>query len=216
LRFEPSGGLLHAALVMRDRETGSYWPIMTGRAESGKLKGNRLQELPVGVKTTWNDWLRQHPESVVLSVGGVEHVENNPYDQYFASDSGFRETSAADQRLPTKEPIWAFELDGRRFAVPFRAFADGQAFRVADRWIFLYRPKGASLYSSTQAWATVGTFTRIDGTWVQQPSGGRFEAARGTFAGAGGTDPRPLPGFDTFWYVWSLTHRDTEVVDVDR
>jgi uncharacterized protein DUF3179 len=101
LRFEASGGLMHSALVTRDKETGSYWPIMTGVAAAGKMKGTPLQELPVGVKMPWRDWVREHPDTVVLSVDGVEHVENNPYDQYFASDSGFQESSAKDKRLPT-------------------------------------------------------------------------------------------------------------------
>jgi hypothetical protein len=203
---------MHSALVMRDKETGSYWPIMTGVAAAGKLKGTPLQELPVGVKMPWRDWVRQHPDTVVLSVDGVEHVENNPYDQYFASDSGFQETSAKDKRLPTKEPVWAFELGGGRFAVPFRAFEGGRAFQVREQWIFLYRPKGASLYSSTRALIGRGPITRTDGAWIDGPSGGRFDAERAAFVGARAGDLRPLPGFDTFWYVWSLTHPDTEVL----
>ncbi len=211
LRFEASGGLLHSALVMRDKETGSYWPIMTGSAATGKLAGTRLEELPVGEKMAWRDWVGRHPDTVVLSVGGVEHVASNPYDQYFASDSGFRETEAKDKRLPTKQPIWAFELDGRRFAVAFRAFEGGGVFRVGERSIFLYRPKGAPLYASTRAFVTEGRIQQAAGAWIHEPSGALFDPARGSFQRAAG-GPRPLSGFDTFWYTWSLTHPDTEIV----
>jgi len=212
LRFEASGGLVNSALVMRDRETGSYWPIITGAAATGKLKGTPLEALPVGVKTTWKDWVRQHPDTAVLSVGGVEYIQNNPYDQYFASDSGFREASAKDKRLPTKEPVWAFELEGRRFAVPFRAFEGGAVFHVGERWIFLYRPKGAPIYASTRALVSEGRIRRIDDGWVHEPSGGRFDSARGSFGGAGAGNPRAFAGLDTFWYVWSLTHPQTEIL----
>jgi len=212
LRFEASGGLLNSALVMRDRQTGSYWPIITGAAATGKLKGTRLEELAVGMKTTWSDWVRRHPATVALSAGGVEHVQNNPYDQYFASDSGFREASAQDKRLPTKEPVWAFELDGRRFAVPFRAFEGGAVFRLGDEWIFLYRRKGASIYASTRALVSSGEVRRTGDGWVHEPSGGRYDLAQGSFAGVGAGDLRALAGLDTFWYVWSLTHPDTEVL----
>lgn len=215
LRFEASGGLLHSALVMRDKETGSYWPILTGEAASGKLKGTRLLELPVGVKVQWKDWLRAHPDTLVLSVAGAEHVENNPYDQYFASDSGYRETAAKDKRLPTKEPIWAFDLSGRRFAVPFRAFEDGGAFRAGEEWIFLHRPKGAAVYFSTRAFASGTPFVRRDGTWFHESSGARFDAAQGNFVEGSSSDPRPLRGFDTFWYMWSLTHPDTVVLGTE-
>ncbi len=211
LRFEASGGLLHSALVMRDKETGSYWPIMSGLAAAGKLAGARLEELPLGEKMAWSDWVRKHPNTVVLSVDGVEHIANSPYDQYFASDSGFRQAEARDKRLATKEPIWAFELDGRQFAVPFRAFEDGGVFEVGERRIFLYRPKGAPLYASTRAFVAEGRILHAAEDWTHEPSGARFDRVHGSFGkGAGG--PRPLAGFDTFWYVWSLTHPDTEIV----
>lgn len=212
LRFEASGGLLHAALVLRDKETGSYWPILTGEAAAGRLKGTRLLELPVGVKVQWKDWLRAHPDTLVLSVVGAEHVENNPYDQYFASDSGFRETAAKDKRLPTKEPIWAFELAGRRFAAPFRAFEDGGTFPVGEVRVFLFRPKGAALYFSTRAFASDTPFVRREGAWLHEASGARFDVTRGSFVGGSSAGLRPLNGFDTFWYMWSLTHPETIVL----
>lgn len=211
LRFEASGGLLNAALVMRDKETGSYWPILTGEAATGPLAGTRLEELPLGVKMQWKDWVRAHPDTLVLSVGGLEHVESNPYDQYFASDAGFRDLSARDARLPTKEPIWAFEMDGERYAVPLREVEGGAVLRVGGRWVFLHRPRGAAVYFSTRAFVSSGRFVLGDGRWTHEPSGAIYDPGRGTFAG----DPpavRPLGGFDTFWYVWSLTHPGTTVL----
>jgi Protein of unknown function (DUF3179) len=210
LRFEASGGLLHSALVMRDKETGSYWPIMTGAAGAGRLKGTPLQELPVGVKMAWRDWVRLHPDTLVLSVDGVEHVENNPYDQYLASDSGFRETSAKDKRLPTKEPVYSFQLGAAKYAVPFRAFTEGGVFEAGGRSIFLYRPRGVAVYYSTRAFsAPPGGFERRDDGWYDRASGARFEPRRGEFAGGQGAGPARLEGFDTFWYIWSLTHPAT-------
>ena len=37
LNFEASGALLDASLVMRDRETDSWWSIMTSDAIGGDL-----------------------------------------------------------------------------------------------------------------------------------------------------------------------------------
>lgn len=210
LRFEASGGLLHSALVMRDKETGSYWPIMTGAAAAGELKGTPLQELPVGVRMAWRDWVRLHPDTLVLSVDGVEHVEDNPYDQYLASVSGFRETSAKDKRLPTKEPVYAFQLGVAKYAVPLRAFSEGGVFEAGGRSIFLYRPRGASLYYSTRAFsAPSGGFERRGDGWYDRASGARFEPRSGEFAAGPGARPARLEGFDTFWYIWSLTHPET-------
>lgn len=55
LEFEPSGGLLHSALVLQDKQTDTYWSIMTGNAVAGDLSGAPLDELPLGVKAQWQD-----------------------------------------------------------------------------------------------------------------------------------------------------------------
>ena len=210
LRFEASGGLVNASLVMRDKETGSLWPILRGKAETGPLAGTALEELPVGVKARWDDWVREHPGTLVLSVRGHEHVRENAYSDYFSSRTGFGMTSARDRRLDTKEPIRAFELDRRRFAVPLRDVEGGAAVSAGNRHVFLYRPPGAALFLSTRAFESPGRFVPRDGAWAHEPSGAAFDPGRGAFAG-NPAGVRPLGGFDTFWYVWSLTHPDTEV-----
>ena len=62
LNFEASGALKQASLIMRDRETDSWWSIMTSDAIGGELVGTDLVELPRGEKVTWKDWRRRHPD----------------------------------------------------------------------------------------------------------------------------------------------------------
>ena len=215
LRFEASGGLMHGALVMQDKETGSYWPIMTGESISGELEGTRLDELPVGEKAQWKDWVAAHPETRVLSVNGRQHVENNPYDQYLASDSGFRGIAARDDRLGTKDPIYAFHQEGVPFAVPFEALQDGGVFRAGGRELFLYRRRGVAIYYSTLAFeGSPGTFQRRDGLWEHEPSGALLEPEQKSFVAADGSlvPVSRIEGFDTFWYMWSLTNPGTRIL----
>ncbi len=68
LDFEPSGGLMNASLVMQDKQTDTYWSIMSGKAEAGALAGTALVELPVSEKVTWAEWSARHPDTLVLSV----------------------------------------------------------------------------------------------------------------------------------------------------
>lgn len=211
LRFEPSGGLVNASLVMRDKETGSLWPILRGRAETGPLAGTALEELAAGEKTRWDEWVRRHPDTVVLSVRGHEHLRENAYADYFSSPSGFSRIEARDRRLETKEPVRAFEIAGRPFAVPLRDAERGAAFVAAGRHVFLHRPAGAPVFLSTRAFVSDGPFALRDGTWVHEPSGAVFDEERCVFEPSPPA-VRPLPGFDTYWYVWSLTHPQTEVL----
>jgi len=201
LELEPSGALLSASLVMRDRQTDSWWSLMSSEAIGGPLRGTHLPELPVGEKTTWGDWRRRHPDTLVLSVGGREHVEANPYGRYFSSESTFRDTELADHRLPAKEPIFAFRLDGAAWAVPHPAVEGGGLFELPheDRQVLLFRKRGAPVYASTEAWLVTAEAAG------EEPSPGRLlEAARG---GAPGF--QRLEGFDTFWYTWVGVNRSS-------
>ncbi len=214
--FEPSGGLLNASLVMQDRETDSYWSIITDEAIYGKAQGQALVQVPGSVKTTWGDWKQLHPQSKVLSVEGVEHQAESPYDRYFASDEGFRGLGSADGRLSDKALLFGFHRDGRAYAVPFEMFEkNGGVLSVAGRPLFLYRQAKDSFYRSTTAYvAPEGlAFIRKKKRWVAMMDDtvvARFDPQTRSFrAEAGGVTLEPFHGFDTYWYIWSLNNPET-------
>ena len=202
LHFEASGALLDASLVMRDRETDSWWSIMTSDAIGGPLEGADLEELPYGTKVRWGEWRRLHPDSLVLSVDGREHVDTNPYDDYFASGGTFRGLAVDDERLPAKEPIYSFRLDGRPFAVPHRAAEGGAAFAVGDRRLLFFRRPGAEPLASTEAWIVPSGTVEGDGMELVR------RVRRGELP-----DARRLDGFDTYWYTWVAVNPGTELLD---
>lgn len=213
--FEASGGLLHAGLVMRDRETDSWWSIITEEAIHGPAAGERLELVPGSVKTVWGEWRREHPHSKVLSVDGVEHREESPYDRYFASEEGFRSLRAADDRLTDKAEIYSFHHGGRPHAVPHSAFDDGGAvLPLGDRELFLYRLGDDSFYRSTVAYLADGgaSFSRGEEGWrlTAGEEAWSFEPDSRTFET--GAPAERYTGFDTFWYIWSLSNPETEVL----
>ena len=201
LDFEASGALLQASLVMRDRQTDSWWSIMSSDAIGGPLSGAELAELPVGKKALWGEWRREHPETLVLSVDGVEHVEGNPYDSYLEDDGTFRGIQAEDDRLPAKEPVYAFWLGDQPLAIAHSDFAGGRLVDVptSERRLLLFRAEGAAIYASTEAWwVEAGAATSEDDVAAT------LEAAR-----SGGSGFHPVGGFDTFWYTWAGVNRGT-------
>lgn len=68
LTFENSGALWRDTLVLRDRETGTYWTAATGAALSGPLAGRRLQPRPA-VYTNAAAWRRSFPDSRYAELG---------------------------------------------------------------------------------------------------------------------------------------------------
>ena len=62
LAFEPSGGLINSALVMRARPTHSWWSIITGSAIGRKMDGDSFEGDPWRKKMKWKDWRTLHPD----------------------------------------------------------------------------------------------------------------------------------------------------------
>jgi hypothetical protein len=67
LEFQNSGALWRDTLVLRDRETGTYWTSATGRALYGPLAGEALTPVPAHVVRT-ADWARAFPESLYMDL----------------------------------------------------------------------------------------------------------------------------------------------------
>lgn len=211
LTFEPSGGLINSSLVMQDRETDSYWPIMKGSAAAGILKGTELTELAVNRKMKWKDWKRRHSDSLVLSVNGRED-DKTAYDTYFKSRQGFRGARATDKRLRTKDSVFVFRVKRDSYAVHLETIGDGKTWSLSSRQVFLYRQPNAKLHDSTLAFVSRSNgIERKDGQWIDKTSGCNFDPGAGEFRG-GKKCPAPLAGFDTFWYNWSLNNPDTQLL----
>jgi len=215
LTFEASGALWQASLVMRDRETDSWWSIMTSKGIGGSLEDRDLVELPVSEKTQWKDWRERHPETLVLSVDGSEHVDKNPYDGYFDGDRTFRNLEVSDKRLPAKEPIFSFWLDGKPWAVPHSAFEGGQIFSggaLGNRRIMLYRSRGAAIFESTRAFLLEVGSTGSSYVDILPKADSLDESSLGSSRSSSARPMDPIPGFDTFWYNWVAVNEDTQLL----
>jgi len=75
LSFSNTSALHQNDLVMVDRETGSYWWQLAGRALVGALNGQSLTALPAET-TSWQSWRDRHPETLVM-----ERPEGRNYDR---------------------------------------------------------------------------------------------------------------------------------------
>ena len=204
LNFEASGALLDASLVMRDRETDSWWSIMTSDAIGGDLDGTDLVVLPAGEKVTWKNWRKRYPDTLVLSVEGEEHVDTNPYDNYFSSEGTFRDLEIEDQRLEPKAPIYSFWYNDEPWAVPHEAYRGGKVFKVeglGGKSLLLYRTKDGPIYESSRAYL-------ISDDLAAAMSPKKLLAQ--VDSGAAGVEP--LPGFDTFWYTWVAVNQNTHLI----
>ncbi len=223
LELRVSGKLYKDALVMYDRETGTLWTQVDGRALRGPLTGQRLIEIPA-MQTTWKVWKKLHPDTLVLRK--PERVRGSHYDGYFADPNrrglfGTRGDSRMDGKtlilgihsgqdsvaIPLaaleKKPVQEFTLAGKPIVVfystvnrtpaVFRATVDGRTLS------FRLRSTGEE---------TVLVDTETHSLW--HPLKGR--AVQGPLAGKG---LEVVPYMRSYWYAWSAYRPKTRVVGIE-
>ena len=108
LTFE-TFGLLDGVFRMRDRETGTIWTHLDGKAIAGPLEGQRLKMVPLP-QMTWGEWQADHTNTLVLS-------PDTPFrDRYLrpVRIGGYnpREAIYGDERLPSNTLVVGVEVEG--------------------------------------------------------------------------------------------------------
>ena len=130
------------ALIMYDRTTKSLWSQINGKAVAGPMKGRRLEEIPSEL-TTWGEWKRRHPQTLVLEKPAQS---GSVYEEYFVDPNriGVRGSTNPDPRLPGKELVIGLEHNGRYAAVPLSLVEKRRTMEVEALGIpLIITPAGA-------------------------------------------------------------------------
>jgi hypothetical protein len=209
-------GLLQDVFTMVDRETGTLWTHLDGKAIQGPLNGKRLDFIAVP-HMTWADWQASHPDTTVLS-------PDTPFqDRYRPVQIGVfsrQEELFGDGRLAANALVVGVEVDGlfKGYSVealaeaggvvndtlasqPIVVFYDasartGLAFsRTVDGQLLeLYNaaPQGFELRDRQ-----TGSLWNIEGRAISGP--------------LAGTALEFVPSFISEWYGWSAYHPESEL-----
>lgn len=105
LTLEGSGAVWRGVRVLRDRETGTYWSPVTGRALSGPLAGETLALIPAPV-TTAEAWRELNPATVCLETGELTAVSLRLRLYASSNEEGVSGTKTTDRRFPPKESVF--------------------------------------------------------------------------------------------------------------
>ena len=216
--FQVSGRLWRNNLIMEDRETGTLWSQMTGRAIDGAHRGSQLQRLEA-VQTTWERWRTAHPDTRVLKK--KEEVVGSPYQRYFDDPDRmgmFRAQWLAD-RMPGKALVFGATLGSHALAVTEGAL-DGTGSVVAELGgvpVVLARgPEGG----------VRGFAARVEGEVIElfrDPATGKVVDDSGStwdlttvrcIAGPRiGARLEPIAVSPSYWFAWSSIYPNTQIID---
>ncbi len=179
--FSVSGLLYNSDVLLYDRETESLWSQILGEAISGELVGEKLKAIPIS-HTTWRDWLKQYPDTTVLSdnTGFSRDYSRNPYQAYEKTRSlYFQVNNKAPATYHLKEQVIGVEFDGVFKAYPF-AELDKQGLSTFEDTV-----KGTGI---TIVWDSFNRSVKL------------FDKNGDRMAGVQG-----------FWFAWFAFHPDTLV-----
>lgn len=222
LTFGNTSALFESDLVMYDHQTGSYWHQVAGRGIVGEHCERTLEPLP-SLTTTWAQWVRAHPETMVLS---RETGFDRPYEQdafgpgYIAALNDGRfpfpvSDAVEDPRLLAGETVLAVETRGARRAYPLERLGMAAVNdRLGGRPIVVLSeadgPSGGAYL------ARVGgrrlTFRAKGARFVDRQTGSIWtlggSAVRGPLEGS---RLRPLPVRTSFWFAVAASFPAIEV-----
>ncbi len=120
MSFGVSGLLYQSDMLLYDRETESLWSQIKSSSVAGNLTGTRLKLLS-STQTTWKDWKKKHPDTLVLSTktGFRRNYEKDPYQGYYSSPDLMFEVNQKKNWYHPKEQVIGIEVGKTSKVYPF-------------------------------------------------------------------------------------------------
>ena len=223
--FGSSGFLFRSNKLMYDRQTRTLWNQLTGEPVLGELVGSdvELSLLPV-VVTTWDAWLVQHPDSVVLDINTGYQRPYTPgaaYGDYFAYHDTMFPVWQRSNLLSTKDRIYALQIDGVPKAYPVNTLVEEQVINdtIGQTYIVLIASRGDITVDGTNqrvgqvaynAGGEVRAYDRADETFTSGPgpdtvldSAGRsWHVTEEALIGPEGESAPRINGHLAYWFGW--------------
>jgi hypothetical protein len=183
--FGVSGLLYQSDLLMYDHQTQSLWSQISMEAVAGPLTGSKLIHIFLE-HTTWDEWRRAHPNTVVLSTKTgywFREYDRDPYLGYAQRPDLMFDTTHFDPSYHPKEWVLGVEVKG-----VFKAYPFAELKKVKD-------PLN----------------DQVNGQKIRIHFNPRAQSASVTDAAG-----RPLPAVMAFWFAWYAFHPDTQVFTANR
>lgn len=213
-----SGFLFRSNKLMYDKATQSMWSTTWGRPVLGPLAGKGIQ-LKQGhvVTTTWGEWRRRHPDTLVLSLDtGHErdYGEGVAYQNYFATQQLMFTVPKDDNRLRNKDEVLAlrFGQSDDTLAIHDRYLLRNPVYhnKVGPQQFVVFTDRtGANRVYETKGLR----FHRYDGDrQVQDSRGQTWTLTEDALQSRSGQLLKRLPARRAFWFGWVAAHADTRLV----
>ncbi len=214
-----SGFLYRSNKLMYDHATQSMWSTLTGTPVVGTLVGKGIELKPLYiVTTTWKEWRKRHPATLVLSLDTGhqrDYGEGVAYRNYFATDQLMFNVPKLDTRLANKAEVLALRFSD----APAEQLAIAADFLSANRvyhdrigrneFVVLTDGSGANrVYESRKK-----VFASWDGEYsLRDREGNMWKVDEDRLTGPRGEIHKRLSAHRAFWFGWYAAYPGTRLV----
>ena len=212
LIFGSSGFLYRSNKLMYDQKTHTLWNQFSGKPVVGQLTNSEieLEVLPV-VTTTWGEWLKQHPDTKVLSLEtgySRDYTPGAPYGAYFFSEELMFPAFVDDQTLQQKDKVFGLRISGAKKAWPLKLFKQTKVIndRVGIIPIVLI---GDEASSTVRAYRSEGKNFTLDKKGALVSDNKEWQLTENELIGPNDEKLSRLPGHVAYWFAWSSYFPDT-------
>jgi len=214
-----SGFLYRSNKLMYDHATKSLWSTLSGTPVVGPLVGQGIELKALSVVTsTWKEWRRRHPDTLVLSLDTGhrrDYGEGVAYREYFGTDRLMFNVPKVDDRLLNKAEVLALRTGGPpeeqlAIAADFLAHRPVYQDRIGrEAFVVLTDKSGANrVYAAGSL-----NFVTWDGDATAQDRDGRtWRVDEDCLLGPAGQTLQRLPAHRAFWFGWYSQYPATRLV----
>ena len=222
LTFGVSGYLFHNNLVMYDHQSNSLWSQVLAQAIKGAY--NREQLIVLGAtQSTWADWKREHPDTLVLSarqMGKQADEVVDPYVGYYNSGiPGLAGQANIDERLRAQTLVIGIKLGKEARAYTFddirtlRLISD-ELGEIPIMLVYNAKLNSVAAYARLVDNQTLNFELDANGNSVQDletVSTWDIELGQATQGALAGENLSRLTAPIVFWFAWSDIYPDTNL-----
>ncbi len=210
-------GLLDGVFQMKDRQTGTIWTHLDGKAIAGPLEGQRLNIIPIP-QTTWGQWKADYADTLVLD-------PDTPFQDRYARPVQIgvfnpNEAIYGDDRIPSNTLIVGVEVEGVFKGYPLSELEEA-GFVVNDT----VGGQPIVVFYDSAARTGVAYLRQFDGQVLEfynvsedgheirdRETGSLWDVHGRTVEGAYGEARLEfVPSFISEWYGWSAYHPETQL-----
>jgi hypothetical protein len=209
-------GLRQDVFLMVDRETGSIWTHLEGKAIEGPMTGEQLAMLPMPLMT-WEEWQKSSPDTLVLSPD-TEFADN--YRPVQIARYNQREDQFGDDRLASNALVVGVEENGNYLGYPVEVVKEAGGV-IND----LFSGEPLLVIFNSESVTGLAFSRNVDGQVLEFYNGAdqglelrdrntgslwdiHGQAVDGPLAGS---TLNFVPSFISEWYGWSAYHPETGI-----